>query len=441
MRILAITAGAAQMYCGSCLRDNALAAEMMRLGHDVTLVPIYTPTRTDEPNVSRPEILYGGINVYLQQVLPVFRKTPRFVDRLFDARWVVNLATRFSISTDPQNLGELTISTLRGTDGNQRKEVSRLVEWFRSQPPADVLVLPNSMMLGLAEPLARAMRCPIVCTLQGEDLFLDGLPGDYREEAIALIREHTRHVDHFVAISNYYAEFMAERLAIDRGKISVVPLGVRISGLDAKTDYRSGEPLRIGYFARVAPEKGLHNLCAAMRELSRSPGPEMTLEVGGYLSPEHRPYLNRLESEARADGISFTYHGELGRTEKAAFLRRLDIFSVPCDYREPKGLFLLEAMACGVPVVQPDHGAFPEMLREIGGGLLVKADSVEALAEGIRGLAVDAGLRRRLGTAGAKAVREKWTATHMAESALGVYASVANPISARARATTASELA
>src|SRR5690606_39405187 len=89
MRILSITAGAANMYCGSCLRDNALAAELLRRGHDVTLLPVYTPTRTDESNVSAQRVLFGGISVYLQQHAWIFRHTPRVLDRLWDAAPVI----------------------------------------------------------------------------------------------------------------------------------------------------------------------------------------------------------------------------------------------------------------------------------------------------------------------------------------------------------------
>ena len=85
MRILSITAGAAGMYCGSCARDNSLAAELLSRGHDVTLVPVYTPTRTDEPNMCRQQVLFGGVSVYLQQHLALFRKTPRFLDRFWDS--------------------------------------------------------------------------------------------------------------------------------------------------------------------------------------------------------------------------------------------------------------------------------------------------------------------------------------------------------------------
>ena len=150
MKILAITAGAANMYCGSCLRDNALAAELIRQGHDVTLLPIYTPTRTDEPNVSEGKVLYNGINVYLQQVIPFFRYTPSFVDRVFESNWLIGVVSQFSMKTDPADLGALTVSTLKGEEGFQRKEVKKLIDWIDGQDKPDIIVLPNSLMIGFA---------------------------------------------------------------------------------------------------------------------------------------------------------------------------------------------------------------------------------------------------------------------------------------------------
>src|ERR671913_1639593 len=139
MRILYITAGAANMYCGSCLRDNALAAELIRRGHDVVLLPVYTPTLTDEPNVSEDRVFFGGISVYLQQKAPFFRWAPRIFDKLLDAPWLIRAASSGSISTDPQSLGEMTISMLKGEDGFQRKEFKKMIEWLASEPPPDVV--------------------------------------------------------------------------------------------------------------------------------------------------------------------------------------------------------------------------------------------------------------------------------------------------------------
>src|SRR5438270_7065380 len=156
MKILAFTAGAAQMYCGSCIRDNALAAELKRQGHDVILQPIYTPTLTDETNVSQDRVLFGGISVYLEQHSALFRKTPWLLDRLWDSQWALKLASKRSIAVNPKLLGEMTISMLRGQDGFQRKEVEKLTTWLRTEPAPDIVTLPNSLLIGLAKPVREA---------------------------------------------------------------------------------------------------------------------------------------------------------------------------------------------------------------------------------------------------------------------------------------------
>src|SRR5215203_3777761 len=98
MKIAFITAGAAGMYCGSCMKDNTLVAALNRLVHDALLIPTYTPIRTDEEDISQQRVFFGGINVYLQQKSWLFRHTPRWLDRLFDLprllRWVSRFAMR-----------------------------------------------------------------------------------------------------------------------------------------------------------------------------------------------------------------------------------------------------------------------------------------------------------------------------------------------------------
>lgn len=425
MRVLAITAGAANMYCGSCLRDNALAAELKRQGHDVTLVPIYTPTRTDEPNVSEERVLYGGVNVYLQQVVPLFRRTPEFVDRIFDSKWVMKLLSRLSVSTDPAELGDLTVSTLKGENGFQRKEVEKLTAWLTAQPRPDVVVLPNSLMIGLARPLARALQVPIACTLQGEDLFLDGLSEAHRAEALELIRDQVQFVDGFMAVSDYYAEFMAKLLSIPAHKMAMVPLGINFDGYaPGKLPKLPAAPLKIGYLARIAPEKGLHNLVEAYRMLREGDDvPPTRLEVAGYLGREHRGYLKKLTAEIARYGLAdeFHYHGVLDRREKIDFLQSLALVSVPTDYEEPKGIFLLEAMAAGVPVVQPRRGAFPELLDRTGGGKLVEAGNNRELAEALASLVRDADERRELGRRAAEGVRRHHAVEIMARRSIAVF--------------------
>jgi glycosyltransferase involved in cell wall biosynthesis len=121
---------------------------------------------------------------------------------------------------------------------------------------------------------------------------------------------------------------------------------------------------------------------------------------------------------------AFRYHGSLDRPRKIEFLRNLDVLSVPATYDEPKGLSLLEAMACGVPVVEPRRGAFPEILEKTGGGILVEPDDPASLADGIYRLWRDPGLRAELGRRGAQGVREHYSAARMAARALDVYSSI-----------------
>ena len=423
MKILAITAGAANMYCGSCLRDNALAAELKAQGHDVTLLPLYTPTLTDEPNVSTKRVFFGGISVYLEQHLAAFRLTPAWLDRLWDSRTVLQAASHRSIAVSPRHLGELTISMLRGENGEQRKEFHKLVSWLRSELPPDVVSLPNSLLISLARPIKEALGRPVCCTLQGEDLFLEGLGDPWRSQALDLIRSQVESVDGFVAVSDYYAGFMSRYLAIPESKMRVVPLGINLKGYDTGFRFRTN-CFTVGYFARVLPEKGLHVLAEAYRKLRRETDfSGATLEAAGYLAPEYRGYLRGVEQEMKKAGLGgeFHYRGVLDRAHKIDFLRSLSVLSVPGSYAEPKGIFLLEAMANEVPVVQPRHGAFPEIIEKTGGGILVEPNSVDSLAEGIYSLWRDQARADELGRRGAAGVREYYSAARMAQRAVEVY--------------------
>jgi glycosyltransferase involved in cell wall biosynthesis len=422
MKILSITAGAAGMYCGSCSRDNALAVELMARGHDVTLLPLYTPTNPDETNVSRNRVLFGGISIYLQQHVPLFRKTPLWLDRFWDSPGVIRAFATRSISTDPKLLGDLTVSMLEGDRGVLRKEFDKLLGWLADEPAPDVVNLPNSLLIGLARPLRAALKCPVCCTLQGEDLFLDGLTEPYRSRAIDLIRAQVVEIDRFIAVSDYYVPTMARLLEVGEDRIDVVPLGINMNAYDRRQP--PGDSFSVGYFARIAPEKGLHVLADAYPLFRRrTASASVRLEVAGYLSRAHRPYLAEITRRLDQAGVGseFTYHGTLDRSGKLAFLRRLDVLSVPAPYDEPKGVFVLEAMASGVPVVQPRRGAFTEMVEKTGGGLLVAPDDPAALADGLYSLWTDPQLARSMGERGFTGVREHYSIQRSADKQLEVY--------------------
>jgi len=413
------------MYCGSCLHDNTLAAELLDMGEDVVLVPIYTPTRTDEKNVSQQQVFYGGINVYLQQKWSLFRHTPRWLDRWLDSPAILGRLAGRAGSVDPTQLGDLTVSMLRGELGYQRKELLKLVDWLVKDVKPDVVHLSNSMMLGLARMIAERCGPPVVCSLSGEDIFLEKLTPPYYEQARELLKERAGDVRAFVALNNYYANYMSEYLSVSRERIHVVPHGLRLEGHGIKPQQQNEIGVhRIGFLARICADKGLHLLVEAGELLAaRDDLPPFKILAAGYLGSGDRKYLWSLNERVETGPLNgkFRYLGELNRSEKIAFLQSLQVFSTPTIYRESKGIPALEAMANGVPVVLPDHGAFTELIADTQGGLLHLPTSAEDLADKLALMLTDPSAASAFGQQGQRAINRKYHARAMAEDTLRLY--------------------
>ncbi len=417
MKIVYLAAGAAGMVCGSCLHDNTLAAALLAAGDEVLLVPTYTPLRTDEENVSLPRLFYGGLNVYLQQKLPLFRHTPAWIDQLLGAPWLVSQLARFGSSVDPTRLGDLTVSMLQGEAGYQRKELDKLATWLADEVHPDVVHLSNSMLLGMARELRRRLGVPIVCSLSGEDVFLEQLTPPYYDQARALLRERSADVAAFVALNGYFADIMSEYLSVSRQQVHVIPHGLNLSGHRPRPERSTDSPVTIGFLARVCHDKGLHLLAEAFELLCRKKNlPPLRLKVAGYLSKSDRDYLRQIESRLRRAGLAdrFHYAGEPDRAGKIEFLHSLDVLSLPTVYRESKGLPVLEAWANALPVVLPRHGTFPELVADTDGGLLVEPGDPQELAAALARLVRDPALGRQLGENGHRAVHDRYHAPLMA---------------------------
>lgn len=433
MRIAYLAAGAAGMYCGSCLHDNTLAAALLEQGEDVILAPIYTPIRTDEVDVSQPRVFYGGINAYLQQKFRLFRRTPRWLDGWLDNPALLRLATRNASSVDPAKLGDMTVSMLRGELGNQRKELDKLVDWLVDDARPDVVHLSNSMMLGLARLIKQRGGPPIVCSLSGEDIFLEKLTAPHYEQARQLLRERAAEVDAFVALNGYYADFMADYLSVPRERIAVIPHGLDLRGHGNPAPRAVDAPRRIGFFARICHDKGLHLLIEAAEKLAshiplprregQGPLPSFEVHAAGYLGGGDRDYLAAIERRVARGPLAgrFTYHGELDRAAKIAFLQSLDVLSLPTVYRESKGLPVLEAWANAIPVVLPNHGAFPEMVADADGGVLHRALDADDLAVRLDEVLRNPGQAADLGRRGQRAVHDRYHAAAMGRRTLDLY--------------------
>lgn len=418
MRIAMITAGAAGMYCGSCMHDNTLAAALVKRGHDALLIPTYTPIRTDEVDVSQSRVFFGGINVYLQQKSFLFRYTPWFLDRLWDIPRLLRWVSRFAVRTQADRLGALTLSMLRGKDGNQRKELEKLIRWLETEIRPDVITMTNVLLSGLVPEMKRRLKVPILAFLQGDDIFLESLPKADRDAAIAKINQNCRDITAYFVTSGYYADFMSGYLGLPRERMHVIYPGLNLTGHGPPREFRTEPPFTIGYFARIAPEKGLHNLVSGYIALRQMPNvPATRFRISGWLGDNNRAYFDAEMKRLREAGLA----GEVehipapDHAKKIEFLNTLDVLSVPTVYREPKGLYILEALANGVPVIQPRHGSFPELIEGTGGGLLVEPDDPNDLARGLARILTDHEGRREMARRGKEAIHQRFHADRMAE--------------------------
>jgi glycosyltransferase involved in cell wall biosynthesis len=217
---------------------------------------------------------------------------------------------------------------------------------------------------------------------------------------------------------------MSQYLDVPRERINVVYPGLNLRGHGGPGPESNGAPFTVGYFARVCPEKGLHVLAEAFRLMQEQPSaPPARLRASGWLGANHRGYLDGVRRSLSEAGLAdrFEYVDSPDHASKVRFLQVCNVLSVPTVYREPKGLYVLEALANGVPVVEPRHGSLPELLEATGGGLLVEPNDPGALAAALRQLADDAGHRAELGRKGKEAVHRRFHAAAMAEETVTVY--------------------
>jgi glycosyltransferase involved in cell wall biosynthesis len=430
VKIVFLTAGTGSYYCGACMRDNALARELHRAGHEVTLAPMYLPLILDEETLGNAQdvpVFFGGINVFLQQKLALFRHTPAWFDRLLDSTALLKWSARHSHMTSARTHGEMALQMLQVDASPLRKELDKLMEWLAVIQKPDVICLSNALLSGFIPELKRRLGAPVVTFFQGEDTFLDGLPEPFRTQCWTAMRARVRDSNLLLAPTRYYADFIAGRLDLAPTAIEVLYNGIQLAG------YSPAEPpavATIGYLARLSREKGLGQCVDAFLALARELGDTTTrLHLGGAATAGDEPFIAQQKQRLAAAGLTgrVTWSPNLSREGKVAFLRGLTLFSVPVQYPEAFGLYLLEAMACGVPVVQPDAAAFPELVAATSGGICVPPRDPLALAHAWHSLLADPARCAALGRAGRLSIEKRFNASTMAAEFLRTTARFARP--------------
>ncbi len=415
MHLAIVTAGGAGMFCGSCMHDNTWARALIAAGIEVSLIPLYTPIRVDEENQTSSPIFFGGINTYLNDRSAIWRRLPRFLTRWLDSPAIIDRATKSAVSNNAADLGSMTLSMIAGELGPHRKSGEELADYIASLNP-DVVCFSNTLLSGALRTLRRRYSGPVFCVLQGDDVFLDGLIEPFRSEVMASLKERAAEFDGFVVHSRFYRNYMSSYLNLPIENFIELPLAIDCQKHDGLPKPEIGHPPTVGYFARICPEKGFDLLVDSVL-LLRETIPEIRLKAGGYLGPQNQAYFESVQRQAEPLGSAFEYIGSPSdHADKVAFFKSVDVFSVPARFQEPKGLYALEAWANGIPVVLPDHAAFPELISSTGGGLLSVHEHAGSLADRLRQVLQDSDLRRRLAADGHRGVRQRHDMSALAEA-------------------------
>ncbi len=408
MRIAWLVPGSGSaFYCENCVRDRVWLSALAARGHDITAVPLYLPVELDAGPVEAP-VFFGGINVHLQQHSALFRATPPWFDRLLDHPWMLHLADRMSGMTRAEDLGQTTLSMLRGEDGRQAKELERLLAWLEADVRPQVIVLSNLLLAGLAAPLRERTGARLLALMQDEDEFIDALPEPERGKVWAELGRTAAAVDRFVGVSRYHGGVMRDRLSLPDERLSVVLPGVR-----DEVPRRDAPGTRAaGFLSRRCPERGYDLLAEAFVEL-RNALPDATLRVAGGALDADRPYIEQVHDGLRAAGALEHVHEHTrfdldGRDD---LYRRVDVLVAPDRGAPAFAGYAVEAMAAGVPVIASATGCFVELAEILGDGLvLVPPDDAGALALALTDLMRDPEAATERGLAGRARVLTHLTA-------------------------------
>lgn len=417
MRIILLTPGTGSYHCGVCMRDNALAKELIRQGHDAMMLPMYLPLILDESAVSPASpVFFGGVSVYLQQKFALFRHTPRWLDRLLSCGPLLRLVGRWSGMTATADVGALTHSMLLGEEGHQAKELEALVAWMQEQEKPDAIWLSTALLIGVARRLKQVLGIPVLASLQGEDSFLDSLPERWKQRCWETLSQRSADVDALIAPSRFYANLMTERMRLAPGRIQVIPNGIAADEFIPQAT--PPDPPVIGYLARFVEGKGIALVIDAFIELKRRQNfPGVKLRCAGTMTSEDQKLVDQLRARVSVAGYGndVEFLPNVSRAEKITFLSGITLLSVPALYGEAFGLYLLEAMAAGVPIVQPATAAFPEIINASGAGTLFQPPTPTALADAWEESLRHPAVMPALGQRGREAVAGEYSLARMAE--------------------------
>jgi glycosyltransferase involved in cell wall biosynthesis len=415
-------------YCQNCLRDAALIMELRKQGNDVFTAPMYLPIFSDETiQTADTPIFFGAVNMYLKYKLPFLHKAPIWFSKLLDSPKILRLAAKKSESTSATGLENITIAMLQGENGPMSNDINTLITWLDEYEKPDIIHISNALLLGLAKSLKQKLNATIICSLQDENIWIDAMNRPQRKQVWQIMAEKAKYVDHFISVSKYYKNIMQQKMSISDEKITVIPIGIDLHGYEAAN--RQIRPAVIGYLSKITKNLGFSTLIDAFIILKQSPDlRNLQLHATGGLVGNDIKYLRKIKKRLRTLGFEkdLIIQNDFSRNERIEFLKNISVLSVPVPNGEAFGTYLLEAMAAGVPVVQPNEGSFPELIEKTYGGITYSPNLPSQLADALKSLLLHPERARRIGQQGKAAVHKDFSIKNMAMRTIEVYRKVIN---------------
>lgn len=392
MRIIQIIPGSGgSFYCGNCLRDSKFVEALRASDHQVTKIPMYLPLFADEHDLTGEiPVFYGAISIYLKQQFPVFRKVPGWFDRMLNAKPMLKLASRFAGSTRAAGLEEMTVSMLLGEEGQQKHELDKMVDWIAEHCKPDVIHLSNALLVGLAHRLQEKIGVPVICSLQDEDQWVDVMQPSSQKMVWDLMSKRGEYVTKFISVSDWYAEEMKKVMHLPDERLESVHIGVYPDNYSFRLP--SEKKRNIGYVSRMCHELGMDILVDAFILLRKDPEfRDVELHITGGSTGDDRKFIKTQKKKIEVHGLAdaVTYYGDFEEEGLKDFFDDVAVVSVPVRKGEAFGIYLLESMSSGIPVVQPALGAFPEIVELSGGGITYEPNTPEALADALKKMLSD----------------------------------------------------
>ena len=423
MKIVHIVPGfGGTFYCGNCLRDSGVVASLKKAGHDAITLPMYLPlTMNGENSNNEIPVFYGAVNIFLKQY-PVFRHMPKWFEKLMDSPPVLKIAAKKSGSTRASGLEELTESMLMGAEGHQSEELQQLVDFLKYHEKPDVVHISNALLLGMAKKVRDEVKVPVVCSLQDEDVWVDAMHVDQREKMWQLLADKGKDVDAFIAVSDFFAGVMQKKMSIPDEKLHVLHVGVNPDAYSYSKP--ASDPLAIGYVSRICAENGFEVLIDAFILLKQNPAfRNVKLKATGGHTGDDTKFIQKQINKLKQNTIDSDFEITPDFTQSALqnFFKATTVLSVPVLNGEAFGLYQLEALASGVPLVQPELGAFPEIIKATGGGVIYKPNTAAALAEKLAEVLSNPAKLEVMSMAGRKAVEENFDCGKLSEKMVEIY--------------------